>query len=151
NGGKLLTEYRGEFAPKPILDPLVGPTGAAFTRAYPRETVEGEAHDHPHQRSCWFTHGKVNGIDFWSEQKGHGSIKETARKTLVGGPAVGVLRTTDDWLGPDGKKVCEDERVIRFYATKTASVLDFDITLKATSGPVTFGDTKEGMFGIRVA
>jgi Methane oxygenase PmoA len=30
-------------------------------------------------------------------------------------------------------------------------VLDFDITIKATAGPVTFGDTKEGMFGLRVA
>ena len=71
--------------------------------------------------------------------------------TVVGGPAVGLIRTTDDWLGPDGKKVCEDERVVRFYDTKTARVLDFDITLKATDGPVTFGDTKEGMFGLRVA
>jgi hypothetical protein len=30
-------------------------------------------------------------------------------------------------------------------------VLDFDITIKATAGAVTFGDTKEGMFGLRVA
>ena len=34
--------------------------------------------DHPHQRSFWFTHGNVNGVDFWSEIKGHGSIRETA-------------------------------------------------------------------------
>jgi hypothetical protein len=30
-------------------------------------------------------------------------------------------------------------------------VLDFDVTIQATAGPVTFGDTKEGMFGVRVA
>ena len=36
------------------------------------KTVEGEDKDHPHQRSLWFTHGKVNGVDFWSEIKGHG-------------------------------------------------------------------------------
>ena len=64
---------------------------------------------------------------------------------------MGVLRTTDDWLGPDGSKVCEDERVVRFYATLVARVIDFDVTIKATAGPVTFGDTKEGMFGVRVA
>ena len=113
--------------------------------------VEGEDKDHPHQRSLWFTHGKVNGVDFWSEMKGHGSIKETAKKTVAGGAAVGLIRTTDDWIGPDGRKVCEDERVVRFYDTAKARVFDFDITLKATDGPVTFGDTKEGMFGVRVA
>jgi len=62
-----------------------------------------------------------------------------------------VIRTTDDWLGPDGKKVCEDERVVRFYNTKATRLIDFDVTIKATNGPVTFGDTKEGMFGVRVA
>jgi methane monooxygenase PmoA-like len=41
--------------------------------------------------------------------------------------------------------------VARIFNTKAARVLDFDITIKATAGPVTFGDTKEGMFGLRVA
>jgi hypothetical protein len=150
-GGKPLTEYRTDDGPKPYYFPVIGPTGAAVTRAYPMKTVEGEDKDHPHQRSLWFTHGKVNGVDFWSEMKGHGSIKETAKKTVVGGSAVGLIRTTDDWIGPDGRKVCEDERVVRFYDTAKGRVFDFDITLKATDGPVTFGDTKEGMFGVRVA
>lgn len=149
--GKPLTDYLPNSGPKPYYFPLIGPTGAPITRAYPMQNVAGEDYDHPHQRSFWFTHGKVNGIDFWSEQKGHGSIKETARKTVAAGPAVGVIRTTDEWLGPDGKKVCDDERVVRFYQTSASRVLDFEITLKATAGPVTFGDTKEGMFGVRVA
>ncbi len=34
---------------------------------------------------------------------------------------------------------------------QTARILDFDVTLKATNGPVTFNDTKEGMLGVRVA
>ena len=150
-GGKPLTEYVTDDGPKPYYFPVIGPTGAAVTRAFPMKTVEGEDKDHPHQRSLWFTHGKVNGVDFWSEMKGHGSIKETAKKTVAGGSAVGLIRTTDDWIGPDGRKVCEDERVVRFYDTAKARVFDFDITLKATDGPVTFGDTKEGMFGVRVA
>lgn len=150
-GGKPLTEYVTDNGPKPFYFPIIGPTGVAVTRAFPMRQVEGEDKDHPHQRSLWFTHGKVNGIDFWSEMKGHGSIKETAKKTVVGGSVVGLIRTTDDWIGPDGRKVCEDERVVRFYDTAKARVFDFDITLKATDGPVTFGDTKEGMFGVRVA
>jgi len=149
--GRPFTVYRTDLGPKPILYPLIGPAGARMTRDYPMEKVAGEDQDHPHQRSCWFTHGKVNGVDFWSETPGHGSIKETAKLTVASGAAVGVLRTTDDWLGPDGKKVCEDERVLRIYNTRAARVFDFEVTLKATVGPVTLGDTKEGTFGVRVA
>jgi len=149
-GGKPLTTYIPDDGPKPYYFPLNGPSGLAMTRSFPMAKVEGEKLDHPHHRSLWFTHGSVNKVDFWSEAAGHGTIEETSRPTLVSGPAVGVVRTTDDWIGPDGKKVCEDERVVRFYATTRARVLDFEITLKATAGPVTFGDTKEGMFGLRV-
>ena len=149
-GGKPLTTYIPDDGPKPYFFPLLGPLGGAMTRSFPMKLVAGEKLDHPHHRSFWFTHGSVNKVDFWSEMPGHGTIKETSRPTLVSGQAVGVLRTTDDWIGPDGKKVCEDERVARFYATTKSRVIDFEVTLKATAGPVTFGDTKEGVFGLRV-
>ena len=148
---KPLTTHHLDIGPKPILYPIYGPTGATVTRAYPMKNVDGEDKDHPHHRSFWFTHGSVNGVDFWSELKGHGSIKETARLTAVDGPALGRIRTTDDWVAPDGHVVCSDERVITFYNTLKGRVLDFEITIKATNGPVTFGDTKEGSFGLRVA
>ena len=156
-GGKPFTTYITDDGPKPYYFPVIGPTGASFTRAYPMKNVEGEDRDHPHQRSMFFTHGNVNGFDFWASdpknppKPNYGSIKETAVKTLAAGQAVGVIHTTDDWLGPDGKKVCEDERVVRFYDTRAGRVFDFDVVVKATAGPVTFGDTKEGMFGLRVA
>ena len=162
-GGILLADYQADSATKPYFFPVIGPTGAPITRAYPMKQVAGETKDHPHQRSFWFTHGKVNGVDFWASdpinrpKPNYGTIRETAKKTVLGGPALGLLRTTDDWLGPDGKKVCEDERVVRVYATTGtyaatgARVFDFDVTIKATNGPVTFGDTKEGTFGVRVA
>lgn len=149
--GRRLTEYIPDDGPKPYYFPVIGPSGAAMTRSYPMAKVPGEKIDHPHHRSLWFTHGSVNKVDFWSEMPGHGTIRETSRTTAIGGAAVGRIRTTDDWVGPDGKKVCEDERIVTVYATKKARVLDFDITIKATAGPVTFGDTKEGMFGLRVA
>ncbi|MDX2039049.1 MAG: PmoA family protein [Isosphaeraceae bacterium] len=149
--GKAFTRHLSAAAPKPFLHPLIGPTGEPFTRAFPMLDIPGEKRDHPHQRSFWFTHGKVNGIDFWSEMKGHGSIKETSRKIMSAGPVMAELRTTDDWLGPDGKKILDDERTIRFYATTTARIVDFSIVLRAGKDPVVFGDTKEGMFGVRVA
>jgi len=149
--GALFTTYRARTGPKPFYYPLVGPTGRPITRSFPMADVPGEKRDHPHQRSLWLTHGKVNGIDFWSEIPGHGSIRETSRSIVDGAPAAGRIRTTDDWLGPDGKVVCNDERVVTFYATATGRVIDFDATVRADHGPVVFGDTKEGMFGVRVA
>jgi hypothetical protein len=149
--GHPLTEYRIDANTKPFFFPLIGPTGVSFTRAYPMEKVPGEDRDHPHQRSCWFTHGKVNGVDFWSETKNAGMIREMWRRVRVEGPVVGRLRTRNAWLAPDWRKVCEDERTVTFYRTKGPRVIDFDITIHATDGPLTFGDTKEGMFGLRVA
>lgn len=149
--GKLVTEYIPDDGPKPYYFPVIGPSGGAMTRSFPMKKVEGEKLDHPHHRSLWFTHGSVNKVDFWSEAAGHGRIAETSQLIVAQGGGVGVIRTTDDWVGPDGKKVCEDEREFRVYATRKNRIIDFDITLKATAGPVTFGDTKEGMFGLRVA
>jgi hypothetical protein len=149
--GSFVTEYLHGADPKPYLYPVVGPSGAEFTRSYPMKMVEGEDRDHPHQRSFWFTHGKVNGVDFWSELTRHGSIKENSSRIVVAQGPVGEIKSANVWRGPDGKEICEDERVIRFYATTRARVIDFDIVIRATSGPVTFGDTKEGMFGLRVA
>jgi hypothetical protein len=156
NGDALLTEYRAADGPKPYFWPLIGPAGKPVTRAFPMDKVEGEDTDHNHQRSFWFTHGNVNDVDFWASDPlnrpspNFGSIKETSR-AVASGPVVGVLKTTDDWLGPDGKRICQDERVVRFYNTTDTRIIDFDITIKATDGPVTFKDTKEGMFGLRVA
>jgi hypothetical protein len=149
--GQTLTEYRLDAGPKPFFFPLLGPTGESYTRAYPMARVPGEDRDHPHQRSFWFTHGSVNGVDFWSEGPRAGTIREVDRKVLAQGPALGRLWTRDEWRAPDDQKVCEDERTVTFYRTKGPQIIDFEITIRATAGPVTFGDTKEGMLGLRVA
>jgi hypothetical protein len=140
----LLTAYRVDAGNKPFYFPLVGPTGDAYTRAYPMERVVGEDHDHPHQRSCWFTHGNVNGVDFWGEDPKSGTIRETDRSIVVEGPVLGRLATKDDWQAPGGRRVCWDERVVTFYRTKNTRIFDFEIKLHADDGPVTFYDTKEG-------
>ena len=72
--GELFIHYRTDLGAKPVCWPIYSATGAEVTRRFPMETIDGEKHDHPHQRSWWFTHGDVNGIDFWSENEGHGTI-----------------------------------------------------------------------------
>ncbi len=148
---KMLTEYRVDSGSKPILFPLIGPTGDSYTRGFPMLTLPGEDKDHPHQRSCWFTYGSVNDVDFWSEGAKAGKIKETRRTIEAAGPVLARISTADLWVAPDGHPVCSDERVVTFYGTEASRVIDFEFKITASNGPVVFGDTKEGMFGIRVA
>jgi hypothetical protein len=149
--GELFTTLRYADGPKPYFYPVIGPTGDPVTRSYPMEKVNGETNDHPHHRSWWFTFGSVNGIDFWSENAKAGRIFQTRLELQESGPVMGRIRTLNDWVAPNGKTVCQDTREIRIYRTSAGRLVDFDITVRATSGPVTFGDTKEGMMGVRVA
>lgn len=149
--GAPFAEYLVKHGSKPIVWPIIGPSGKRLTRNWPMDTtVEGEKdRDHPHQRSLWFTHGDVNGIDFWSEGKGRIEHREFVK--VSGGPEATIV-TKNDWLSPDGsKRICSDERTLKFGGDAKRRWIDFDIKITATDGPVVFGDTKEGSFGVRVA
>ena len=149
--GKLLTRYLIKSGNKPIMWPIIGPYGNEITRAYPmREAGPYERADHRHHRSFWFTHGDVNGISFWHEGDDAGEIVHREFVKIQGGQT-GVIVTRNDWIAPGGKKVCEDERTVTFGVDGQSVWIDFDATVKATEGPVTFGDTKEGCCGVRVA
>jgi hypothetical protein len=149
--GKLVTRYVIKSGTKPILWPIMGPYGDEMTRRYPmREDGVGERKDHVHQRSCWFTHGQVNGVNFWAETGKHGEMVHREFLKVAGGEQA-VIETRNDWLDPDQKRVCEDRRRVTLGVTGDNVWFDFDITLTATDGPLTFGDDKEGTFGLRVA
>jgi len=149
--GQPFTELVVGQGHKPFLYPLLGVGGIEYTRAYPMRQVAGEDHDHPHQRSLWFTHGKVNNVDFWSESKTAGSIRQVDLKTSTQGPVLAQFITRNEWVTPGGEVVCEDERTWTFYRLAKRRMLDLDVVVKATRQDVVFGDTKEGTFGIRVA
>ena len=56
--GKLFTRYLIRSGAKPVLWPIIGPTGSPMTRQYPIEKgKEGEKLDHIHHRSLVFSHG----------------------------------------------------------------------------------------------
>ncbi len=150
-----LTEYLIRSGTKPILWPLIGPTGKPVTRSYPMQSPPGETHDHVHQRSFWFTHGDVNGISFWEETPKAGSIVHRQFVEVKGGDTARIV-TRNDWMAPAAKeskptKMLEDERTLVFSVEGDKRLIDFDVTLTASEGPVTFGDTKEGTFGLRMA
>ncbi len=149
--GQPFTEYLIRSGSKPILWPVIGPTGKRVTRNWPMEkAVAGETdRDHPHQRSLWFTHGNVNGVDFWVEGKGRIEHKEFVK--VEGGPEATIV-SRNNWVTGDGSKlICQDERTLKFGGNAEQRWIDFEIAITATTGPVVFGDTKEGSFGMRVA
>lgn len=151
--GELLTEYH--FAtnmPRPFCHPLVGPGGVVMTRQFPLTSPPGEEHDHPHHRGLWFAHGKVNGVDFWTEGAGKGRIVHAGFDVIQSGAAAGVVKSRNRWLAADGREICTDDRTLRVYSRGARErLLDFEITLHAAAGELKLGDTKEGLMALRVA
>src|SRR6266404_5754794 len=113
--GQLFTEYFFKDVPRPYCYPLIGPAGAAMTRNWPMKTTPDEQHDHPHHRSLWFSHGSVNGHDFWSEAKGFGKIVHDKFTEIKSGKETGTIKSRDKWIAADSTLVCTDERTLRIY------------------------------------
>jgi hypothetical protein len=140
--GQVFTEYVVRDVQKPILWPVNGPGGKPVTQVRPK--------DHVHHGSIWFTHGDINGIDFWSEKPTAG--KEVHRQFVkLQGGATGTIIACNDWISSDGRKELEDQRVLGFGGDDKVRWIDIQITLKASERPLHFGDTKEGSMGVRVA
>jgi hypothetical protein len=155
--GEEFTTYRFTGHDKPILYPLRGPGGVPLTRSWPIEKgVAGEPEDHPHHESLWFTHGSVNGHDFWAP-RAHGAgpdgpiphVEHVSIDRCESGETA-ILETTSRWVDPDGNPVLTEHRTMIFSADETARSIDVTLALVADAGPVTFGDTKEGSFALRV-
>ena len=148
--GKTFTEYLVKSGHKPVLFPLIGPSGSELTRRYPlQDALETERSDHIHHRSFWFTHGDVNGIDFWGESDKSGYILHREFLQVQGGETA-LISTRNDWVDRAEVTHCSDVRTLTFGADGTRRWIDFDITITAAR-EVKFGDTKEGSFGIRLA
>jgi hypothetical protein len=147
--------------PKPHFHPVNGPAGKPLTRGYPMVKDLDETKDHPHHRAVWFCHGDVivdgvelksktkgvEGVDFWSEASGHGRIVCTHAEAA--GP--GKVTTKNEWRTAEGVKVMDEVRTLQVFQLGESQLIVFDIDLHASVGAITFGDTKEGSFAIRVA
>ena len=153
-GDKLFAGYITDYEGAPIVYPIVGPAGKNMTRDYPmKKGYEPIQADHPHQRSLWFSHGSVNGLDFWNAlARPLAARYKIVHKRFVKAECEGqtaLLVTENDWIAND-QRVCRDVRSLRFAVSGDVRIIDFDITVTAEQEKVIFGDTKEGTFGIRV-
>ncbi|MCC7474074.1 MAG: PmoA family protein [Pirellulales bacterium] len=156
--GEVFTEYHTQAGQAPACWPIVGPGGSRVTRGYPFTPPEkGGTRDHPHHQSLWMTHGDVNKIDFWATNRNDGkgeagphiAHREFVRVESHGDTA--ELVTQNDWMNGN-QRVCEDSTSLVFGGQAGGDRwIDYTILLKASDRDVTFGDTKEGTFAIRVA
>lgn len=155
-GGKpYSTLFYGPGTTKPYLYPLLTASGKSVTRHFPMEQFPGETHDHPHHRGLFFAHGDVNGLDFWGNDplvpspKGGTIVLEKVNR-LKSGKKSGSIDITFDHNDRSGKTLLTEHRLMVFHDEPTERIIDFDATLTAKE-KVTFGDTKEGTFAIRLA
>jgi hypothetical protein len=147
-----------ESLAKPVLWPIRTAQGTEITRGYPLAPKAGERADHPHHVGLWLNYGDVNGADFWGNP---GSLAASRNPERLGriahrkivearGGDTGKLSVTADWLMPDGAVVLEESTSFVFRPVDGGRLIERATTLRATRA-VLFKDTKEGMFGLRVA
>jgi hypothetical protein len=149
--GVLFTTYQTHNGPKPYLWPIIGPSDTPMTRAFPMDKkVKGELRDHIHHRGLWFTFDRVNGTDFWSETPTSGKSTHEKFVSITSGPVFGEIVSQVSWKTRKDAPVAQDVRTYRFYRVPGARLVDFSIAMTSTSGPLKFGDSKEGLFAIRV-
>ena len=141
---------------KPFLWPVLAPNGTPVTRAWPMDRSGPDKTDHFHQKSVWFCHGDVipegvdlkgkHAVDFWSETKGHGRIVCTEASVK----AAGIVLSRNEWQTADSVNILDEDRTITFSEVSGGRLFTFECKLTASVCPITFGDTKEGSFGVRV-
>jgi hypothetical protein len=148
--GALFTEYCFKDVPRPYFYPVIGPTGVAVNRNWPMKDGPDEEKDHPHHRSLWYTHGEINGQDFWSESGRAGKVVHNKFLKVESGPDVGVVQSSNKYVARDGEVICTDTRTHKFYSGTDGRIMDFEVTIHASQGKVVMGDTKEGSMAIRL-
>lgn len=156
--GNFFTSYRyPRNIEKSFLFPVYSPDGTVITRGYPLEPRKGDRVDHPHHIGLWFNYGNVNGLDFWNNSSEIAADKKDLyghivhkKINIIAGGRRGILEVVLDWNDNKGNTILTENCRYIFEGDKNSRTIDHISTLTAVAGQVTFGDSKEGMFAIRV-
>ena len=151
DGSHITTYLYDSELSKPVLYPVYTPRGIAVNRSFPFAELEGESRDHPHHTGVFFTVDEVNGNKFWGNTGESPKIRHVEFTTISRGKTEGTLGSVLHWIGTDGATLLMEKRTMTFIPGSDRTSIDFTITLTAVNSTVTFRDTKEGMFAIRLA
>lgn len=156
--GKLFTSYCWpENVYKPILYPVIAASGTEVTRGFPLKPRQGEQVDHIHQAGIWLNYGNVNGLDFWGngsrgmKEPAGGEIVHKSIERMESKKGEAFFVTSAEWLDPKGITLLDEKSEYHFLAQGNVRIIDRITRLTAKDSEVVFKDTKEGMFGMRVA
>jgi Family of unknown function (DUF6807) len=158
--GKPFTSYMyPREEKKPYLYPLRTAKGTVVTRGWPVEPRPNERVDHPHHIGLWFNYGDVNGLDFWNNSNAIPADRAPRMGTVVhkrvieasSGRDKGELNVEMDWVDSKGTLLLEENTHFVFRGDATSRTIDRITRLTAMKEPVVFGESKEGVLGIRVA
>lgn len=158
--GERFTSYLyADSFEKPFLFPVIAANGTTVTRGYPIDPKEGESPDHPHHTGFWFNYGNVNGIDFWGNSKNvadsaryrYGVIRMKSIDKLESLPGKGVIEVSQEWVNHEGIVLLDEKVTYLFTVGEDYRCIDRITTLTTQLPEVSFSDTKEGAFAIRVA
>lgn len=153
NGKYFTSLIYPEDLEKPVLWPIVSASGKEITRGFPRAPRAFESTDHPHQTGLWFNFGNVNGLDFWNNSYAIPAERKSAYGSVVFDKVVsardGKLVTLSNWVDNDGNVLMTEETTFVFDGTEDERSIVRTAKLTAVS-PVVFGQSKEGMLGLRV-
>ena len=141
---------QGQVVTKPILFPVITPAGIKVNRSFPFAEVAGESPDHPHHTGIFFTYDKVNDAGFWNNTQFPPHITDVEILKKEGGET-GTLKFKALWKDDNDEPLLQEDRTMKFIPGEGQTIIDFSINLTALVDKVVFEDTKEGMFGIRVA
>lgn len=151
-GGKPFTTYiYPDNLPKQSLYPVRTPSGVVVSRGYPLKEVKGESNDHAHHVGIFFAYDQVNGNNFWLNSAKSPRIQQIKVKEMKSGEEQGTLSTLHHWIAKDDTVLLEENRTMIFRGGKNEFKVDLSIDLQAQKVKVNFGDTKEGLFAIRLA
>jgi hypothetical protein len=150
DGKPFTTFHEGADVAKPYLAPVRSASGKIVTRGFPMENIPGESRDHLHHTGLWFSYDDVNGNKLWENHPSY--TKPHMGREVVSSAdwKDGTLMTVIEWRDTDGKVLLVENRDMTFAGDAKLRTIDFHITLTAAQD-VTFGDTKEGAFAIRLA
>ncbi len=142
----LFTEYVFAGYEKPILYPVIGPAGTSMTRDYPmKKDTPNEKPDHPHHKSIWFGHMKVNNESFWHVGKNAGTTEHVGYE--IKGNSI---HSKNKLVDRDGEIMATDSRLIAFGGGSQSRWIDYTVTYHASESDLVFGDNKDGQMGIRM-